>query len=254
MGNYLNLGLVSSRTHEIFDAFAEKIMEHQLAELLKPADNVKLDDLTAMVLSNWHERGIVAAPVAGRFGALDVARASIAMVLKHRGIRLNTIKHILSVLDAPMYRDVSMLQFVVLFCRGGGQEAPENASEMPLLVFDGNNCVGLCMSWDLPTIIGNDETLTYSHTVLNMWRTLNDSEVAQKIVQFGAEDFLELPDKIAQKLFRPETKQVTVNLRQNSIKTTIENGPMPAYGELIQQVQDGRVVSSSLTIKERLNG
>ncbi|MBO7066503.1 MAG: hypothetical protein J6W40_02695 [Alphaproteobacteria bacterium] len=254
MGNFINAELISSETHATFDAFADKVMEHQLTELLSPTTELVLDDLTTKVLTDWHERGMVAAPIAGRFSALDVARASISMVLKRRGICLDSIKHILCALDAPMYRDVSMLQFVVLFCRASGQSEAPVVSEIPLLVFDGNNRVGLCMARDLPTIIGDGKACTYSYTVLNMWRVLNDSEVAHKIVMFGAEDFLELPAKIAQKLFRPETKQITVSLRTNSIKTTIENGPMPTYGELIQQVQDGRVVSSSLTIKERLNG
>ena len=54
MGNFTKPELISSKTHAAFDAFAEKVMEHQLVELLNPAQGLEMDDLPLRVLADWH--------------------------------------------------------------------------------------------------------------------------------------------------------------------------------------------------------
>lgn len=40
MTEKLNIQCISAETHAVFDAFAEKVMEHQLVELLNPAQGL----------------------------------------------------------------------------------------------------------------------------------------------------------------------------------------------------------------------
>ena len=236
---YIKTELISSKTHATFDAFAAKIMEHQLVELLNPAPGLDFDDLTTRVLNDWREQGLITAPTGGQYNTLDVARACMGFVLKHRGFSLVVIKSVLKAMDAPMYHDISMLQFVVLACRGG--KLP--TAEMPLLVIDGDNRIGVCLARDLPAIVGDDDARTYSHTVLNMGRILNDEMVPKKVIHFGVEDFLELPRKIARRLCQSGVKKVNIEPLKNRIYTETNGGADPLFGERVIKYQNGRIVS-----------
>ena len=250
MGNFIKNELISSQTHTTFDAFAEKVMEHQLVKLLNPAHDVDFDDLTASVLNDWHKRGLIAEPNKERISALDVARAGIGFVLKCRGLGLESIKSIFKILDMPMYRDISMLQFAVLACRADCLAAEER----PFLVIDGNNCVGLCLAHDLPAIVADGNNYTYSHTIVNLGRVLNDECAMQKVTQFGVECFLELPRKIAQRLCQAGIKKVKIEPERNRIYTETDGGENPQFGERVIRYQNGRVVSDVVKATEVLNG
>ena len=250
MGNFIKNELISSQTHATFDAFAEKVMEHQLVKLLNPAHDVDFDDLTASVLNDWHKRGLIAEPNKERISALDVARAGIGFVLKCRGLGLESIKSIFKTLDMPMYRDISMLQFAVLACRADCLAA----AERPFMVIDGNNCVGLCLAHDLPSIVDDSNNYTYSHTIVNMGRVLNDECAMQKVTQFGVECFLELPRKIAQRLCQAGIKKVKIEPERNRIYTETNGGENPLFGERVIKYQNGRVVSDVVKSTEVLNG
>lgn len=236
---YIKTELISSKTHATFDAFAAKIMEHQLVELLNPAQGMTFDDLTARVLNDWREHGLITAPICGQYNAMDVARACVGFVLKYRGFNLCAIKSVLKAMDAPMYRDISMLQFAVLACRG--ENLPTAGT--PLLVIDGDNRVGVCLAWDLPAIVGDEDVRTYSHTVLNMGRILNDEMVPKKVIHFGVEDFLELPRKIARRLCQSGIKKVNIEPAKNRIYTETDGGEDPLFGERVIKYQNGRIVS-----------
>lgn len=250
MGNFIKNELISSQTHATFDAFAEKVMEHQLVELLNPAHDVDFDDLTASVLNDWHKRGLIAEPNKERISAMDVARAGIGFVLKCRGLGLESIKSIFKTLDMPMYRDISMLQFAVLACRADCLVLDER----PFMVIDGNNSVGLCLAHDLPPIVGDGDNYTYSHTIVNLGRVLNDECAMQKVTQFGVECFLELPRKIAQRLCQPGIKKVKIEPEHNRIYTETNGGENPLFGERVVKYQNGRVVSDVVKSTEVLNG
>ena len=250
MTEKLNIQCISAETHAVFDAFAEKVMEHQLVELLNPAQGLEMDDSTLRVLADWHERGLIAEPNGERISALDVARAGIGFVLKCRGLSLESIKSVFRTLDTPMYRDISMLQFAVLACRADCLAAVER----PFLVIDGNNCVGLCLAHDLPAIVGDGDNYTYSHTIVNLGRVLNDECAMQKVVQFGVECFLDLPRKIAQRLCQAGIKKVKIEPERNRIYTETDGGENPLFGERVIKYQNGRVVSDVVKSTEVLNG
>ena len=250
MGKNIKSELVSSQTHATFDAFAEKVMEHQLVELLNPVQDLEMDDSTLRVLTDWHERGLIAEPNKERISALDVARAGIGFVLKCRGLGLDAIKSVFKTLDAPMYRDISMLQFAVLACHADCLASEEK----PFVVIDGNNRVGLCLAHDLPTIVDDGDNYTYSHTVVNLGRILNDECVMQKVAQFGVECFLELPRKIAQRLCQAGIKKVKIEPERNRIYTETDGGENPLFGERVIKYQNGHVVSDIVKATEVLNG
>ena len=121
-------------------------------------------------------------------------------------------------------------------------------------MIDGNNCVGLCLAHDLTAIVADGDNYTYSHTIVNLGRVLNDECAMQKVVQFGAECFLELPRKIAQRLCQVGIKKVKIEPERNRIYTETDGGENPLFGERVIKYQNGRVVSDVVKSTEVLNG
>ena len=243
MSEYLNTNNISKTTHALFDAFAEQIMEHDLTGLLKasPHPEISNDELTNIVLKNWGKNGLMSLVPQADFSALDIATATIMLVLKKRGFSIESLKEIKTALGAPMYNGISILEFVVLMCRkqATGGTTPE---QMPLLVIDGENCICIALANDLPALVCDEDYPSYSHTVLNLYRVLNECEFADKIATFGTNPFLELPDKIAARLYQPGLKQAIIDLKHNRMTTETIGGNAPRYGEYIQKRQDDQVV------------
>lgn len=253
MLGYLNTNNLTQNTHALFDAFAEKIMEHELTGLLKanPHPEISNNELTHIVLKNWNKQGFMSLVPQGDFSALDIATATIMLVLKRRGISIKSLKQINKALGAPMYKDISALEFVVLMCR---EQATHSTplEQMPLLVIDGENRICIALANDLPALVCDNSLATYSHTVLNLYMVLNECEFADKISTFGINPFLELPDKIASRLYHPGLKQAIIDMEHNKLITETNDGNTPQYGERILKYQDGHIVSNVVKTKELL--
>lgn len=253
MSEYLNTNNISKTTHALFDAFAEQIMEHDLTGLLKasPHPEISNDELTNIVLKNWGKNGLMSLVPQADFSALDIATATIMLVLKKRGFSIESLKEIKTALGAPMYKGISILEFVVLMCRKQATSGT-TPEQMPLLVIDGENCICIALANDLPALVCDEDYPSYSHTVLNLYRVLNECEFAGKIATFGTNPFLELPDKIAARLYQPGLKQAIIDLEHNKLITETNGGDIPRYGERIIKYQDYQVVYDRVNNTEKI--
>ncbi|MBR4625848.1 MAG: hypothetical protein IKO56_09980 [Alphaproteobacteria bacterium] len=255
MSEYLNTNNISKTTHALFDAFAEQIMEHDLTGLLKasPHPEISNDELTNIVLKNWGKNGLMSLVPQADFTALDIATATIMLVLKKRGFSIESLKEIKTALGAPIYKGISILEFVVLMCRKQATSGT-TPEQMPLLVIDGENCICIALANDIPALVCDEDYPSYSHTVLNLYRVLNECEFAGKIATFGINPFLELPDKIAARLLLPETRRLVVDFTKNCLITESNGdiGDIPPYGEVTAKYQDRKIVSATVKNREFL--
>mgnify|MGYP003311897725 CR=1 FL=1 len=151
-----------------------------------------------------------------------------------------------------MYNGISMLAFVVLLCN---KQATQHTTcdKMPLLVIDGNNRVCVALSGDLPAILCDSANDTYSYTVLNLYRVLNNCEFRDKIQSGGINPFIELSAKIVARLNTPGIKRVVVDIAGNTVVSELDGGELPQFGERITKYQDGHIVSDIVKVKERLH-
>ncbi len=252
MPNTIQHTNISNETHAIFDDFAATIQTCDLLSLVRPdRPHTEYDDLTQMVLSDWQDKGVLPAKSPDAFNSLDIALASILVVLKKRGLELDALGKITQTLLLPMYDNISILEFATLMCRKQATERP-TGDRMPLLVIDGENNICMCLGADLAQIADNAACDTYSHTVLNLYKVLNHSEFSQKIVANGAESFLELPKRIAKALHAKGLKELHINMQSKRIHSEFNNVSDPDFGERIIKYANGRIVSNEVKICEIL--
>jgi hypothetical protein len=245
---------VSAGTHVAFDNFAATIMDHHLMEISTPIHGIAVASVVEWVISEWKRVGLAPHGTDRPFSVLDKAALNITTALKQRGFSFAAILSVMQKMRAPMYRDISMLQFAVLFCKAQIINSAVPTLGAPMLVIDNDGRICMCLPQDLPVVLSQQKHMGHSYTMLNLCRVFTECDFNRVIAHYGAESFIEAPHAIVARLCRPETRRITINLVKRTIETSVVDGPMPEYAALTQKLCNRGLLASRMVIKEPLDG